>query len=169
MSIGFTAREVIPLTFAGFLICGFVVSLTGKIAATYHVPFPVIARSSLYVDSFYSYACHLIFSQFFFSGMWGCVPMIFLRSTVALMWTAISVVQAGGFLENMISAIWPRFQHWNHLPASANITSAGILSVVLYWGIQTYVSMLPIRYVPRIARVISDDLINFFPSQKASM
>src|SRR5882762_5113495 len=27
------------------------------------------------------------------SGMWGCVPMIFLRSTVALMWTAISVVQ----------------------------------------------------------------------------
>jgi cytosine/uracil/thiamine/allantoin permease len=49
MSIGFTAREVIPLTFAGFFICGFVVSLTGKIAATYHVPFPVIARSSLYV------------------------------------------------------------------------------------------------------------------------
>jgi cytosine/uracil/thiamine/allantoin permease len=49
MSIGFTAREVIPLTFAGFLICGFVVSLTGKIAATYHVPFPVIVRSSLYV------------------------------------------------------------------------------------------------------------------------
>jgi len=47
MSIGFTAREVIPLTFAGFFICGFVVSLTGKIAATYHVPFPVIARSSL--------------------------------------------------------------------------------------------------------------------------
>jgi NCS1 nucleoside transporter family len=61
------------------------------------------------------------------------------------MWTAISVVQAGGFLENMISAIWPKFQTWNHLPASANITSAGILSVVLYWGIQTYVSMLPIR------------------------
>ena len=81
----------------------------------------------------------------FFSGMWGCVPMIFLRSTVALMWTAISVVQAGGFLENMLSAIWPKFPTWNHLPASANITSAGILCVVIYWAIQTYVSMLPIR------------------------
>ncbi|KIM73717.1 hypothetical protein PILCRDRAFT_828851 [Piloderma croceum F 1598] len=125
MSLGFTAREVIPITFAGFFLCGFVVSLTGRIAATYHVPFPVIVRSSF--------------------GMWGCIPMIFLRSTVALMWTAISVVQAGGFLENMISAIWPRFQTWNHLPMSANITSSGILSVVLYWGIQTYVSMLPIK------------------------
>ncbi|KIM37909.1 hypothetical protein M413DRAFT_30565 [Hebeloma cylindrosporum] len=125
MSIGFTAREVIPITFAGFFICGIVISLTGRIAATYHVPFPVIVRASF--------------------GTWGCIPMIFLRSTVALLWTAISVVQAGGFLENMISAIWPKFQTWNHLPASANITSAGILSVVLYWGIQTYVSMLPIK------------------------
>jgi len=125
MSLGFTAREVIPITFAGFLLCGFVVSLTGRLAATYHVPFPVIVRSSF--------------------GMWGCIPMIFLRSTVALMWTAISVVQAGGFLENMISAIWPKFQIWNHLPLSSNITSGGILTVVLYWGVQTYVSMLPIK------------------------
>jgi NCS1 family nucleobase:cation symporter-1 len=71
--------------------------------------------------------------------------MIFLRSTVALMWTAISVVQAGGFLMNMISAIWPKFQTWNHLPESANISSALMLSVVIYWCVQTYVSMLPIK------------------------
>jgi hypothetical protein len=75
------------------------------------------------------------------SGMWGCIPMILLRSTVALMWTAISVVQAGGFLENMISAIWPKFPTWNHLPADANITSAGILCIILYWFIQTAVSL----------------------------
>jgi len=75
MSIGFTAREVIPLTFAGFLICGFVVSLTGKIAATYHVPFPVIARSSLYVDSFDFYACHLkICSNFFLAECGDACP-----------------------------------------------------------------------------------------------
>jgi cytosine/uracil/thiamine/allantoin permease len=59
--------------------------------------------------------------------------MILLRSTIALMWTAISVSQAGGFLENMIS--WPNFPTWNLLPASANITSAGILCVVIYWAI----------------------------------
>ena len=89
MSIGFTAREVIPRKPSSILhifisseyylggsnICGIlylryvtysflafewdtyvflgpgvVVSLTGRIAATYHVPFPVIVRSSLYVD-----------------------------------------------------------------------------------------------------------------------
>jgi NCS1 family nucleobase:cation symporter-1 len=57
------------------------------------------------------------------------------------------IFKAGGFLENMISAIWPKFPTWNHLPESANITSAGILTVVIYWGIQTYVSMLPIKSV----------------------
>ena len=111
----------------------------------FHFPLS-LARLCMSILSVCMHASELSLN-FFSSGMWGCVPMIFLRSTVALMWTAISVVQAGGFLENMISAIWPRFQHWNHLPASANITSAGILSVVLYWCIQTYVSMLPIRYV----------------------
>jgi len=85
MSIGFTAREVIPskapvffdLHFLIYIILshfrwilhlryvtlplyireddymmlglGFVVSLTGRIAATYHVPFPVLARVSLCV------------------------------------------------------------------------------------------------------------------------
>jgi NCS1 family nucleobase:cation symporter-1 len=142
---------------------GIVVSLTGRIAATYHIPFPVIARASLCVN------CHITLpsSSNLHSGMWGCMPMIFLRSTVALLWTAISVVQvctllriiaslvltltsrfkAGGFLENMISAIWPKFPTWNHLPASANITSASMLCVVIYWFIQTYVSMLPIKFV----------------------
>ncbi|KAM0753513.1 hypothetical protein T439DRAFT_345959 [Meredithblackwellia eburnea MCA 4105] len=124
MSLGFSAKEVVPITFFGFFICGIAVALNGRIAATYHVPFPVIARTSF--------------------GMWGCIPMIFIRSTVALMWTAISIVQAGGFLQNMVVAIWPRFANWNHLPKSSNLTSGEILLIIIYWFIQTIVSMLPI-------------------------
>ena len=37
MSLGFTARETIPIVFFGFMICSVVVTLTGKIGATYHV------------------------------------------------------------------------------------------------------------------------------------
>lgn len=40
-----------------FLCLGFVVSLTGYIAATYHVPFPVIVRSSLFVNIHIAWVC----------------------------------------------------------------------------------------------------------------
>lgn len=110
-------------TFFGFFICGIVVALTGRIAATYHVSFPVITRTSF--------------------GMYGCIPMqafplplrppqadspiprrILIRSTVALLWTAISIVQAGGFFQCMVEAMAPRYKNWNTLPESANITHA---------------------------------------------
>lgn len=45
MSLGFTARETIPIVFCGFLICSLVVTATGKMGATYATPFPVIVRS----------------------------------------------------------------------------------------------------------------------------
>jgi hypothetical protein len=89
MSLGFTARETIPIVFCGFALCSIVITLTGKMGATYAVPFPVIVRS--------------IF------GMYGSYPAICLRAFVAAMWTAILCVQAGDFLGNCITAIWPSF------------------------------------------------------------
>lgn len=65
MSLGFTARETIPIVFFGFLICSFVITATGKMGATYAVPFPVIVRS--------------IF------GMYGSFVAICIRAFVALM------------------------------------------------------------------------------------
>jgi len=65
---------------------------------------------------------------------------------VALMWTAILTVQAGNFLQRCIEAIWPSFIDFpNHLPESSNITSAEILCVVLYWILQTVLSLMPIE------------------------
>jgi nucleobase:cation symporter-1, NCS1 family len=108
MSLGFTARETIPIVFFGFLICSFVVTATGKMGATYAIPFPVIVRS--------------IF------GMYGSFPAICIRAFVALMWTAILTVQAGAFLQRCLEAIWPSFINFpNHLPASANVTCKPIL------------------------------------------
>jgi NCS1 family nucleobase:cation symporter-1 len=61
MSLGFTARETIPIVFFGFFICSFVITATGKIGAYYHVPFPVAVRA--------------IF------GMYGSIPAILIRCT----------------------------------------------------------------------------------------
>jgi NCS1 family nucleobase:cation symporter-1 len=101
ISLGFTARQTIPIVFFGFLICSFVITATGKMGATYAVPYPVIVRSVF--------------------GMYGSYPAICIRAFVALMWTAILTVQAGAFLQCMIEAIWPSFINFpNHLPANAS-------------------------------------------------
>lgn len=126
MALGFTARETIPIVFFGFLICSVVITLTGKMGATYNVPFPVIVRS--------------IF------GMYGSFPAICIRAFVALMWTAILTVQAGAFLQRCLEAIWPSFIHFpNHLPANAGIDSAGLLCLFLYWFVQTGLAIMPIE------------------------
>lgn len=125
MALGFTARETIPIVFFGFAICSVVITLTGKMGATYSVPFPVIVRSVF--------------------GMYGSFPAICIRAFVALMWTAILTVQAGNFLQRCIEAIWPSFIKFpNHLPESAGIDSAGLLCVFLYWFIQTALALMPI-------------------------
>ena len=126
MSLGFTARETIPIVFFGFAICSVVITLTGKMGARYAVPYPVIVRS--------------IF------GMYGSYPAICLRAFVAAMWTAILCVQAGDFLQNCITAIWPSFKNFpNHLPADAGITSAGLLCFFIYWIFQTILACMPIQ------------------------
>jgi cytosine/uracil/thiamine/allantoin permease len=46
----------------------------------------------------------------------------------------------------MIEAIWPSFIHFpNHLAKDAGITSAGILCFMLYWILQTGLSLMPIH------------------------
>jgi len=126
MSLGFTARETIPLVFCGFLLCSGALTLTGKMGAHYNVSFPVLVRS--------------IF------GMYGSYPMIVLRATVAALWTSILCVQAGDYLNNCITAIWPSFARFpNHLPENAGITSAGLLCLMLYWIFQTILACMPIR------------------------
>ena len=62
------------------------------------------------------------------------------------MWTAILCVQAGGFLQNCIEAIWPSFKIFpNHLSPDAGITSAGVLCFFIYWIFQTMLATMPIQ------------------------
>ncbi|KIV88983.1 hypothetical protein PV10_08607 [Exophiala mesophila] len=126
MSLGFTARATIPIVFCGFAICSGALTLTGKMGARYSIPFPVLVRSMF--------------------GMYGSYPVIVLRAFVAAMWTAILCVQAGDFLNNCLTAIWPSFANFpNHLPESAGITSAGLLCFFLYWIGQTILALMPIK------------------------
>lgn len=59
MSLGFTARETIPIVFCGFAICSLALTLTGKMGSRYSISFPVLVRSMF--------------------GMYGSYPVIILR------------------------------------------------------------------------------------------
>ena len=69
MSLGFTARETIPIVFFGFAICSCVITLTAKMGAQYSISFPILVRS--------------IF------GMYGSYFAISVRAFVAAMWTGM--------------------------------------------------------------------------------
>jgi len=148
MGIGFTARQAIPICFFGFLICGGVIGLTRS-------------TFSLQVANWQSHRCHVSRSfsrcgscRIRHVGLYSCNPDQNLcrfdgkphsvGRRLNFQWTAITTVQGGGYLENMVTAIWPSYANFpNKLPASANITSGSLLMVFLYWFVQTGVSMLP--------------------------
>jgi NCS1 family nucleobase:cation symporter-1 len=69
MSLGFTARETIPIVFCGFAICSGALTLTGKMGARYSIPFPVLVRSMF--------------------GMYGSYPVIVLRQVQILLELAV--------------------------------------------------------------------------------
>jgi NCS1 family nucleobase:cation symporter-1 len=59
------------------------------------------------------------------------------RMITALFWHAIQTYTGSTALTVMLSAIWPSYLNIpNHLPASAGITSQGLLSHFLFWVIQ---------------------------------
>jgi len=64
--MGMTAREAIPITFFGFLLCGIIIAVNGRIGSLMHVSFPVLARASL--------------------GPWGSFPAILVRCILSLLW-----------------------------------------------------------------------------------
>ncbi|KAJ7574880.1 cytosine-purine permease [Mycena floridula] len=126
--LGLTARQAIPITFFGFFIMGFVICLQSRAGAVYHVPFPVLNRSVY--------------------GMYGSYFPIAARSMLSLMWLSILTFGAGNITGIMIGAIWPSFNHLhNSLPLSANITSRQLISLFIFWIIQTPLSLIPISKI----------------------
>lgn len=110
---------LVTVTFAGFFICGMLlfynitIRWLRSICPRYrrqshwfhrcHLSCPIPRHCQKFIVRgflFISLSCQSKASSN--SGMWGCIPMIFLRSTVALLWTAISVVQVSKCLHIIV-------------------------------------------------------------------
>ncbi|KAE9964842.1 hypothetical protein Vi05172_g12357 [Venturia inaequalis] len=117
IAAGLTWREAVYLTITGSLMDTVPLMLNGIIGAHYHIPFPVVARSSF---GFY-------FSRF----------AVVVRMITALFWHAIQTWTGSTAMFQMIRAIWPSFLDIpNTLPTSGGITSNQMIAHFVFWIVQ---------------------------------
>lgn len=105
---------------------------TGYIGSKYSINFPVISRASF--------------------GLRGSYLPIIIRAIVAPIWYGIQAYTGGLAVQAMIEAIWPSFANWHAhaIPASADITSAELLSFSIFWLVSLpflFLSMPALRWI----------------------
>ncbi|KAF7330575.1 hypothetical protein MVEN_02497800 [Mycena venus] len=115
IAIGLSWRQALPAIALGHIIIGTVMVLNGTIGARLHIAFPVLTRSSFgFWFSYFSVISRVVLSMF-----------------------AIQSYTGSECVYQMLKAIWPSTARIpNHLPASAGITSAGMMCYFLFWLIQ---------------------------------
>ncbi|KAH8804386.1 NCS1 allantoate transporter [Xylogone sp. PMI_703] len=121
---GLAASDTVLLMLVAALCNAVPTVLNGAVGADLHIPFPIAIRASY--GSYFSYFC------------------IASRAILALFWFGIQSAYGGQCVTPIITAIWPSYADLpNHLPASAGITTQGMVSYFLYHVIQA-----PFLFIP---------------------
>ncbi|KII83850.1 hypothetical protein PLICRDRAFT_444085 [Plicaturopsis crispa FD-325 SS-3] len=115
--LGLSWRQALPAIAVGHIIIAFTMVANGTIGARLHIPFPVLNRSSF--------------------GFWFSYFSVISRVILSMFWFGIQTFTGSECVYQMLKAIWPSLARMpNHLPASANITTSGLMCYFLYWLIQ---------------------------------
>jgi NCS1 family nucleobase:cation symporter-1 len=94
------------------------------VGADLHIPFPIAARAAF--------------------GYWLSYFCIVSRGILALFWFGVQSAYGGKCVTVIITSIWPSFAHLsNQLPASAGITTQGMISYCVYCIIQFPFLLVP--------------------------
>ncbi|KAK6397841.1 hypothetical protein LTR65_005089 [Meristemomyces frigidus] len=124
ISVGLSWKMAIGACVLGNTIMGLVITVNGRIGATLHTPFPVLARMPF---GYY-------FSYF----------IVLSRCVLATVWLGVQTTTGGQCMTVLLGAIWPSFNNIpNHIPVSEGITTAGMIGFVLYFLLQ-----LPFLCIP---------------------
>lgn len=131
VAIGLNWRDAIPIMVVGTSCVAVPMVLNGAIGARLHIPFSVIVRSAF--GYYFGYFC------------------IVSRCILAMFWLGIQGANGAECITIMLTAIWPSYAHIkNQLPASAGITTQGMISYFLFWIIQLPLLLIPptrLRYL----------------------
>ncbi|CAF1054699.1 unnamed protein product [Didymodactylos carnosus] len=128
IALGLTWKSAFAAIIIGHSIIAIPICLNGWSGAYLHVSFPVVTRASF--------------------GMIGNCFVVVSRGFLAIIWGAVQTYIGSECVRQMINAIWPSFRAFpNHLPASAQITSAGLLCFFIYFMIQLPFVLMPMRKI----------------------
>lgn len=114
-----TITDISPFILVGYSIAACFVCLTGRIAAKYHISFPVVCRSSF--------------------GIWGSLWPVLNRAGMACVWYGVQSWIGGTCVYLMIRSIWPSWDSYgpggknNTLPASSGTNTRDFVSFFLFW------------------------------------
>jgi NCS1 family nucleobase:cation symporter-1 len=124
LTMGLSTTDAILITLCAALCNAIPTILNGAIGADLHIPFPIAARASF--------------------GYWLSYFCVISRGILALFWFGIQSAYGGKCVTVIVTAIWPSFVHVNnHLPASAGISTQGMISYFIYCAVQFPFMLVP--------------------------
>ncbi|KAF2157868.1 uridine permease-like protein Fui1 [Myriangium duriaei CBS 260.36] len=136
IAVGLNWRDCIPILAVGTFCIAVPMVLNGAIGAHLHLPFSVVVRSGF--GYYFAYFC------------------IVSRAVLAMFWLGVQSVNGAQAMTVMIGSIWPSYWQYayggphNSLPASAGISTQGMISYFLFWIIQLPLLLIPpthLRYL----------------------
>jgi nucleobase:cation symporter-1, NCS1 family len=124
IAVGLSYKTAIGACVLGNAIMGLVITINGRMGATLHTPFPVLARMPF---GYY-------FSYF----------VVLSRCVLAIVWLGVQTTTGGQCMTVLLTAIWPSFADIpNTIPEDQGITTAGMCGFILYFLLQ-----LPFLCIP---------------------
>ncbi|EST06905.1 Permease [Kalmanozyma brasiliensis GHG001] len=113
VSAGLTWSQAWAAIIVGYFAVAFLVVMTARIGAVYHVSFPILARSTF--------------------GVWGAIWPILNRSAMACVWYGVQAYIGGQCTTLVLESMFPSYRRMpNHLPASSGITTMDFVSFFLF-------------------------------------
>ncbi|KAF8330117.1 permease for cytosine/purines, uracil, thiamine, allantoin-domain-containing protein [Amanita rubescens] len=112
----------------GYSVVGIFVTLNARPGAVFHIPFPVVVRSSF--------------------GLFGGLWCTFNRGAMACIWYGVQISVGGDCVKVMLRSIWPSINNIpNHLPASSGTTTRDFMCFFLFWLISLPFIWFPIHQI----------------------
>lgn len=129
----------------GYVLAATFICMTGRIGATYHIPFPVVARASF--------------------GIWGSLWPVFNRAAMACIWYGVQSWIGGMFshlyppirradfgtgecVTLMIRSIWPSYEKVpNSMSPSSGTTTKDFASFFLFWACSLPAIWFPVHKI----------------------
>lgn len=126
VAAGLSATDAIVIVLLASLWNAVPTVFNGAIGATLHIPFPIAARAVF--------------------GLWLSYFAIASRSILACFWFGVNTAAGGLAVTQMIKAIWPSYGRLpNNLPASAGITTQGMISFFVFFVVQVPFIFIPMH------------------------